>query len=184
VVPLFKQQIAVGGPVTVTHPEMERYFMTIPEAVYLVLQAVALGDGGELFVLDMGEPIKIVDLARDLIALSGLQPDKDIQIMFTGVRPGEKLRERLFLDGEDYETTQHNKIFVFKGQAPLEGKSLHHAVQHLIRLAQQGGSDAEIWAAVAAIVPECEITSPVPLAPLIREPRADLSQQIHAAPAP
>jgi FlaA1/EpsC-like NDP-sugar epimerase len=156
VVPRFKRQIAAGGPVTVTHPEMERYFMTIPESVYLVLQAAALGVGGELFLLDMGEPVKIVDLARDLITLSGLQPDRDIEIKFTGTRPGEKLRERLFLTGQDYETTQHEKIFVFKGPLPLEREELSRAVQDLVHIAQQGGTYSEIWAAMNTLVPECE----------------------------
>jgi len=183
VVPLFKQQIASGGPVTVTHPDMERFFMTIPEAVYLVLQAAALGRGGELFVLDMGEPVRIVDLARDLITLSGLQPDRDIEIKFTGTRPGEKLRERLFLEGEDYETTQHEKIFVFKGQLSLEGGKLHHAVQRLVRLARDGASTDEIWAAVKAIAPECQVSAPHPLPSRHREPQADVGQRVHAASA-
>jgi FlaA1/EpsC-like NDP-sugar epimerase len=112
VVPLFKEQIARGGPVTVTHPEMKRYFMTIPEASQLVLQAGAMGAGGEIFILDMGEPVRVVDLARDLITLSGLVPNEDIEIRFTGVRPGEKLFEELAIDAENVAKTKHPKIFV------------------------------------------------------------------------
>jgi FlaA1/EpsC-like NDP-sugar epimerase len=108
----FKQQIAAGGPVMVTHPEMRRYFMTIPEAVQLVLQAAALGKGGEVFLLDMGEPVKIVDLARDMIELSGLEVGHDIDIAFSKPRPGEKLFEELFLTDEEYERTRHEKIFI------------------------------------------------------------------------
>jgi FlaA1/EpsC-like NDP-sugar epimerase len=112
VIPIFKQQIADGGPVTVTHPEMRRYFMTIPEASQLVLQAGTMGEGGEIFVLDMGEPVRIADLARDLITLSGLRPGIDIEIQFTGVRPGEKLFEELSVDAENAAKTRHPKIFV------------------------------------------------------------------------
>lgn len=110
VVPTFLRQIRQGGPVCVTHPEMQRYFMTIPEAVQLVLQAGALGRGGEVFVLDMGEPVRIVDVATDLIRLSGLEPGRDIKIQFTGIRPGEKLYEEMFFSGENVLPTDHPKV--------------------------------------------------------------------------
>lgn len=110
-IPLFKKQIAKGGPVTVTHPDMKRYFMTIPEASQLVLQAGAMAEGGEVFVLDMGEPVKIYDLARDMITLSGMIPEVDIEIKFTGLRPGEKLFEELLSAEDGTEATQHKKIF-------------------------------------------------------------------------
>ena len=111
VVPIFQEQIARGGPVTVTDPEMKRYFMTIPEACQLVLQAGSMGAGGEIFILDMGEPVKIVDLARDLIRLSGYD-ESEIEIVFTGKRPGEKLHEELSVAGENAERTRHPKIFI------------------------------------------------------------------------
>ena len=113
----FRRQIAAGGPVTVTHPDMKRYFMTIPEAVQLVLQAAVLGQGGEIFMLDMGEPVKIVDLARDVIELSGLEVGRDIEIQFSGIRPGEKLHEELFTPGESYRRTEHQKVFVIESAA-------------------------------------------------------------------
>lgn len=120
VIPIFKQQIAAGGPVTVTHPEMRRYFMTIPEACQLVLQASAMGQAGQICVLDMGEPVKIVDLAKNLILLSGLRPDEDIKIEFTGVRPGEKLYEELSTLLEDTAPTAHEKIRVYAGNGLAE----------------------------------------------------------------
>ena len=112
VVPLFKRQIETGGPVTVTHPDVTRFFMTIREASQLILQSAAMGEGGEVFILDMGTPVKIVDMARDLIRLSGLEPDVDIRIEFTGLRPGEKLTEELITEGENLTRTRHEKIFV------------------------------------------------------------------------
>ncbi len=114
VIPLFKKQIKEGGPVTVTHPEINRYYMTIPEAAQLVIQAGAMARGGEVFILDMGKPVKTVDLARDLIRLSGFEPDKDIKIEFIGLRPGEKLYEELLMDEEGIKNTRHKKIFIGK----------------------------------------------------------------------
>jgi FlaA1/EpsC-like NDP-sugar epimerase len=118
VVPLFRKQIAAGGPVTVTHPDVERYFMTIPEAVNLVLHAGALGENGQLFLLDMGEPVKIVDMARRMITLSGYEPEVDIDIRFTGLRPGEKLREELLTRNENLSPTDHHKIFATRVEKP------------------------------------------------------------------
>lgn len=114
VIPLFKKQISYGGPVTVTHPEINRFFMTIPEAAQLVIQAGGMAKGGEIFVLDMGKPVKIINLAKDLISLSGFEPGKDIKIEFTGLRPGEKLYEEPLMDTDNLKSTKHNKIFVEK----------------------------------------------------------------------
>jgi len=121
VVPLFREQIARGGPVTITHPEVTRFFMTIPEAAQLVLQAGALGEGGETFILDMGTPVKIVDMARDLIRLSGKEPDTDIEILFTGLREGEKLYEELITQGEGIVGTTHEKVMVLKSEDSWDG---------------------------------------------------------------
>lgn len=130
VVPSFKEQIARGGPVTVTHPEMIRYFMTIPEAVQLVIQAGALARGGEVFILDMGEPVKIVDLAKDLIRLSGFEPFVDIDIQYTGIRPGEKLYEELLTNEEGISATKHDRIFIGR-PAELDWRDME---KHMMRL--------------------------------------------------
>jgi len=130
VIPIFKKQIAAGGPVTVTHPEMRRYFMTIPEACQLVLQASAVATGGQICVLDMGQPVKIVDLARNLILLSGLQPEKDIKIQFTGMRPGEKLYEELSTLLENTIPTEHEKVRIFVGNGVPEG-NIHRWLDEL-----------------------------------------------------
>jgi len=153
VVLTFKQQIAAGGPVTITDPEMTRYFMTIPEAVQLVLQAAVLGRGGEVFMLDMGEPVKILDLARDLIELSGLQVGRDIDIVVTGIRPGEKLYEELFVPGETYQPTAHPKVLIAAqaSQRPTERLSL--ALDALAAAAQANNDDA-ILAGLLHLVPE------------------------------
>ncbi|RTI10538.1 polysaccharide biosynthesis protein, partial [Thermus scotoductus] len=138
VVPVFLEQIKRGGPVTVTHPEMRRYFMTIPEAAQLVLQAGGMGENGDVYILDMGEPVRILDLAKDLIRLVGLEPYRDIEIVFTGVRPGEKLFEELLTAEEGTEASRHEKIWVArKSQVPPE---FPHLLEELYRAARQGES--------------------------------------------
>jgi FlaA1/EpsC-like NDP-sugar epimerase len=152
VVLTFKEQIAAGGPITITHPDMKRYFMTIPEAVQLVLQASVLGKGAEVFILDMGEPVKIVDLARDLIRLSGLSGD-NIEIIYTGCRPGEKLYEELFADGEVYVNTIHEKLFL----ASQTGSKFHANLMgeiDLLELAAQNNDRAEIIKILKKLIPE------------------------------
>lgn len=136
VVPLFMEQIKRGGPVTVTHPEMRRYFMTIPEAAQLVLQAGGIGENGRVYILDMGEPVKILDLAKDLIRLAGLEPYRDIDIVFTGVRPGEKLFEELLTAEEGTEASRHEKIWVARNaQLPPD---FPHLLEELYWIARQG----------------------------------------------
>jgi FlaA1/EpsC-like NDP-sugar epimerase len=132
VIPRFRQQIAAGGPVTVTHPEMRRFFMTIPEAAQLVLQAAAMGSGGEIFVLDMGQQIRIVDLARKMVLLSGLRPDRDIRIVFSGIRPGEKLYEEISALEEGTVPTPHSQIRVFAGP-PVDAARMQAALRELRR---------------------------------------------------
>lgn len=142
VVPLFRRQITMGGPVTVTDPRMVRYFMTIPEAAQLVIQAGSMGNGGETFVLDMGKPIKIVDLARDLIRLSGLEPDVDIPITVTGIRPGEKLYEELLTTEEGMAATTHHRIFVTRAEAIPE-EAVYSLVDELRFMSQSGGASPD-----------------------------------------
>ena len=158
VVPIFKRQIVEGGPVRVTHPEMTRYFMTIPEASQLVLQAAATGTGGQIFLLDMGEPVKIVDLAHDLITLSGFRPNEDIEIVFTGVRPGEKLFEELRTDGEDIEPTTHEKINVWKTRG-IDPDLLAEGLAGLEALVNCPDRE-QILAALKRLVPEYEPLNP------------------------
>lgn len=155
VIPLFKKQIEQGGPVTVTHPEVTRYFMTIPEAVQLILQAGTMGRGAEVFILDMGTPVKIVDMARDLIKLSGLEPEKDIDIEFIGLRPGEKLHEELVVVGEEVAPTGHDKILVLKqnGSGLLTKNDLEKNIQELVKLADARDA-AGIKQKLKEIVPE------------------------------
>jgi FlaA1/EpsC-like NDP-sugar epimerase len=152
VVPLFKKQIEKGGPVTVTHPEVMRYFMTIPEAGQLILQAGAMGMGGEIFLLDMGIPIKIDDMARDLIRLSGFEPDVDIKIEYIGLRPGEKLCEELITKGEGIVPTSHEKIMVLKGEA-CDLQILNNNIEELVLLANDQEKE-KIKAKLQEIVPE------------------------------
>ena len=162
VVPLFKQQIALGGPVTITHPDMERYFMTIPEAVHLVLQTAAFEEAGQVYMLEMGEPVRILDLAQDLIRLSGLEPDEDIAIEFSGLRPGEKLSEKLKEEGADYQHTAHADIHRVIEMQRLSGEPLYDAVNQLEELAKASNS-AEIIKFLGKLLPGAELgTTPLP----------------------
>ncbi len=154
VIPLFRRQIEAGGPVTVTHPEVERYFMTIHEAVQLVLQAATMGKGGEIFVLEMGEPLKILDMAREMISLSGLEPDVDVPIVFTGLRPGEKLREELMIGSEGVMPTPHEKIMVLRGDGQGSPARVAELLDRIETLARESAPAAEIVAAAAELVPE------------------------------
>lgn len=158
VIPIFKGQIEKGGPVTVTHPEMERFFMTIPEATQLVLQAATSGASGQVFVLDMGEPVKIIDLARDMIRLSGLKPGKDIEIVFTGIRPGEKLFEELGQGGEGLSKTEHDKIFI-GNVTSMSLEALELEVPVFFSLIERGDATA-LKTHLKELVPEYSYTPP------------------------
>ncbi len=155
VIPIFREQIKKGGPVTVTHPDMVRYFMTIPEAAQLVLQAGAMGEGGEIFILDMGEPVRILDLAKDTIRLSGLKPYEDIDIVFTGVREGEKLFEELEISEERMAKTRHPKIFIGKIAAYPE-EVVHEALDQLITLSSNG-HERELRLYLSKLLPEARL---------------------------
>ena len=150
VIPLFKRQIEAGGPVTVTHPDIIRYFMTIPEAVSLVLQAGFYAKGGEIFVLDMGEPVRIDDMARNLIRLSGYEPDVDIKVAYTGLRPGEKLFEELLMDEEGMQSTANHLIHIGK---PIEMDDALFEQQLELLQAACHDEDGDIKAVVEQMVP-------------------------------
>jgi FlaA1/EpsC-like NDP-sugar epimerase len=153
VIPTFRRQIAQGGPVTVTHREMTRYFMTIPEAVGLVLQTATLGIGGEIFILDMGKPVKILDMARQMIELSGFKPDIDIEVRITGLRPGEKLYEELRHSEETHEPTVHPRIFRLKAAADAVAEADDGWITAL-RVVADSGDAAQVKTAMKRLVPE------------------------------
>lgn len=164
VVPIFQKQIDAGGPVTVTHPDMRRYFMTIPEASQLVMQAGAIGGGGEIFVLNMGQPIRILDLAKELIAANGLRVDDDIEIQFTGIRPGEKLYEELSCDNEQIRPSGHDKICVW--QLPPAQRDEVEQAMRLLSSVTSAGRDQAVGALMQC-VPEYRPET-VPLAATMR----------------
>jgi FlaA1/EpsC-like NDP-sugar epimerase len=143
VIPIFQRQIAQGGPVTVTHPDMRRFFMTIPEAAQLVLGAGGMAQGGEVYVLDMGESVRIVDLARDLLKMAGLQLERDIQIVYSGIRPGEKLDEELFYKQEDYRRTSCQRIFCADDDGILQLEEIERLALDLLERARQAKTETE-----------------------------------------
>ena len=152
VIPTFMKQIERGGPVTVTHPDMKRYFMTIPEAVELVIQAGAIAKGGEIFVLDMGEPVNIADMAKDLIKLSGYELGRDIEIRYTGIRPGEKLYEELFSGREEMAATRHERIFISKKELDNSYTGINKTIHTLVENAIQEKS--AVINLIASLIPE------------------------------
>jgi len=178
VVPIFREQIRRGGPVTVTHPEMKRYFMTIPEATQLVLQAGAMGRGGEIFVLDMGKPVRILDIAEQMIALTGLTPYEDMEIVFTGLRPGEKLFEELEMTDEKMEKTRHPRIFIGR-LASWPHETVVRAVGELERFARDGRGDA-IRERLSGLLPESKLA---PHSPEESGPAEPLRRNVSPFPA-
>lgn len=166
VIPIFQEQIRRGGPVTVTHPDMTRYFMTIPEASQLVLQAASMGQGGEIFILDMGEPVRILDLATNLIRLCGMRPFEDIEIVFTGIRPGEKLSEELASIAEEATKTCHPKIFIGK----IEGCPPEVFAENMARLEALVSShdEAKIRNLINNVLPEARVAEAEPVESLTR----------------
>jgi FlaA1/EpsC-like NDP-sugar epimerase len=152
VVPIFQEQIRNGGPVTVTHPEMTRFFMTIPEASQLILQAAAMGRGGEIFVLDMGQPVKIAYLAERLIRLSGRLPGRDIRIEYTGVRPGERLHEELFHDDEHLDDTSHRKIFLARHRS-IDVRDMEQTIDDISHACDEFDED-RVAVHIRRLVPE------------------------------
>ncbi len=186
VVLTMKEQIARGGPVTVTHPEMVRYFMTIPEAVQLVLQAAVIGRGGEVFTFDMGDPVRILDLARDLIRLSGLIEGEDIDIEFIGMRPGEKLYEELFLESEQYRRTAHDKIFISAPDSELHGPDFDARLTEL-KAAASSGDGSAVRDRLRTLVPQYEpagsVTPPVLREQVGRRYDAGITRDRRSSPA-
>ena len=175
VVPLFREQIAQGGPLTVTHPDVTRYFMTTREAVHLVLQAFSMGEQHEVFVLDMGEPVRVLDLARNMIRLSGLEPDKDVEIHFTGLRPGEKLFEELITSGETMKPTQHARIRVFQGQAQSSSEVRRFLDQ--LEESIRNRDEREVLSQLRKLIPEFQ---PQPSTASLRiKPKSDNGRFLH-----
>jgi FlaA1/EpsC-like NDP-sugar epimerase len=182
VVPIFRRQIAAGGPVKVTHPEMTRYFMTIPEASQLVLQAAATGQGGQIYLLDMGEPVKIIDLARQMITLSGFRPGEDIDIEITGMRPGEKLFEELRIEGEDIEPTVHPKVSVWRCR-PSQWDQVQAVMKDLSALTNSADRD-QIVQTIRRLVPEYQPPSGLPARPAEPAGAPGAAQPARVSPPP
>ena len=155
VIPLFQRQIEKGGPLTLTHPDITRYFMTIPEACRLILQAGSIGNGEEIFILKMGTQIRIADMARDIIMLSGYDPDRDIEIKHIGLRPGEKLFEELITEGEGIQETEHEHIIVLRGDNEMTIKKMNEHIKRLVKLAE-AYDEIGIKKELKKIVPEYE----------------------------